>query len=179
MIRDFDIDVFKLKDSEYKYEFSIDSNFFQMFEGSKVEQGELTVDLGLEKTTGFIKLNFGITGSVLLICDRSLEPFDSPLEVSKELILKFGEEETELTDEIAMIPWNTQKINVAQYIYEFIELSIPMKKLHPKFQEQELDEEEETNLIYSTSDQHDENPGTENDEETIDPRWSSLKKLKK
>jgi uncharacterized metal-binding protein YceD (DUF177 family) len=55
-------------------------------------------------------------------------------------------------------------------MYEFIALEIPMKKLHPRFQN-ETDDEAEGKVIYSS--------GTEaSEDEPIDPRWEVLKKLK-
>ena len=47
--------------------------------------------------------------------------------------MKFGDEEGELSDEMEIISSNTQRINVARYIYELVNVSIPMKKLHPRY----------------------------------------------
>jgi uncharacterized protein len=106
-----------------------------------------------------IQLFFHIIGTVELICDRTLEPFDFLLDIHQKLILKYGEEDEELTDEIAIISKNTQQINIAQYVYEFIGLAIPMKKLHPSLAQEEYQENEEGILVYSseTSPQENEN----------------------
>jgi uncharacterized metal-binding protein YceD (DUF177 family) len=67
---------------------------------------------------------------------------------------------------------------VAQYIYEFIGLAIPMKRLHPRFEEEEQEDEDiEGILIYSTKKEGDD-PEDEEDEK-IDPRWDILNNLKK
>jgi len=60
-------------------------------------------------------------------------------------------------------------------MYEFIGVEIPIKKLHPRFQEEE-NEDDETNgkLIYTSS--TDTTSGEDDDQ--IDPRWEQLKKLK-
>jgi uncharacterized metal-binding protein YceD (DUF177 family) len=122
-------------------------------------------------------LHFHIIGSVELICDRTLEPFDFPLDIEQKLILKYGEADEELTDEIEIISRNTQQINVAQYIYEFIGLAIPMKKLHPTLALADYQENEEGILVYSseTSGPEDEK---ESSTEATDPRFDILKKLK-
>jgi len=117
-------------------------------------------------------LSFFITGSIELICDRSLKKFDFPLNFEKELILKYGNEESELTDEIEMIHWDAQSVNVAQYIYEFIGLEIPMRKLHPSLNTDIEDKGNE--LIYSTNNLG-ENPDKK---EKYDPRWDDLKEFK-
>jgi uncharacterized protein len=66
--------------------------------------------------------------------------------------LKYGEEDREIDDEIEMISRNRQGINVGQYIYEFIATSIPMKKLHPRYSEEEAKEVGDK-LIYTSESQ--------------------------
>ena len=57
----------------------------------------------------------------------------------------------ELTEEISIINRNKTQINVAGYIYEFIALALPMKKIHPDLRKPEEEGEEETEtLIYSS-----------------------------
>lgn len=116
--------------------------------------------------------DFQIDAEVELICDRSLEPFMFPIKKSENLLIKFGEEDVELGDEIISIHRDTQSLNIAQNIFEYLTISIPMKKLHPKFE----GEEETDELIYSSDDFVEEE---EENEETLDPRWEALRNLKK
>lgn len=164
---DYNIDIFKLSNSSHQYDFQFDDNFFDLFEASLVDKGSGKIDLILLKSDSFIELKFEITGKIELVCDRTLEPFWFELKLSNKLLLKFGEEWEEISDEILMMPRGEQTINVAQYIYEFIGVSIPMKKLHPKFNA----EDENDDFIYSSEDVN------ENDK-SIDPRWRKLKDLK-
>ena len=85
----------------------------------------------------------------------------------------YGEEDMEIDDEIEMISRNRQGINVGQYIYEFIGTAIPMKKLHPRYNKGEENNEEQ--LIYSSANDR---SAAEDDRGGIDPRWEALKKLK-
>jgi len=165
---DYNIDIFKLSNSSHQYDFEFDDSFFDLFEESLVEKGNGKVSLVLLKSDSFIQLKFEITGEIELVCDRSLEPFWNKLELKNKLLLKFGDDWEELSDEILMMPRGEQTINVAQYIYEFIGVSIPMKKLHPKFN----NEDEEDDFLYSSEDSN------EDDNSTIDPRWKKLKDLK-
>jgi uncharacterized protein len=98
------------------------------------------------------------------------------LEIRQELIIKFGDEFAELDDDIVVIPRETQHLNVAQYIYEFISVDVPMKKLHPELvTKEDEDYEVEGSLIYQTSAEQD----TDDDsEENVDPRWEALKKFR-
>ena len=169
---DYNIDIFKLSNSSHQYEFVFDDSFFEMFEGSLVSKGNGKIDLVLLKSDSFIELKFEIIGKVELVCDRSLEPFGFKLALKDKLLLKFGEDWEEISDAILMMPRNEQTINVAQYIYEFIGVAIPMKKLHPKF-----DNEDETDdFVYFSEDSSEVD---DNDNEAgIDPRWKKLKDLK-
>ena len=165
----FNIDIFRLSNSIHDYQFEIGNSFFEAQPGSLVNEGQGSVKVLLDKNDNFIKASFELDLAVKLECDRSLEPFDFPIKKEENLIFKFGEEEAEVDDDIVIINRNRQRLNMAQYIYEFIGVSIPMKKLHPKYEnEGDVDE-----MIYSS--------GNENDEESteaIDPRWQKLKKLK-
>ncbi len=175
-LRDFDIDIFGLKDKTYEFDFEGDSSFFALFENSLVEKGEFKVKLRLDKSSTMLQLHFRITGSIELTCDRSLEPFDYPLDIEENHILKFGEENQELTDEIEIINRNTVTINVAQYVYEFIMLAVPMKKIHPKFADQEFEENSEGLLVYRSKTESETTEDTK-EESDVDPRWAALRKL--
>jgi uncharacterized metal-binding protein YceD (DUF177 family) len=76
----------------------------------------------------------------------------------------------------------TQYINVAQHLYDYIGLAIPMKKLHPRFveedQEREDDPEAEGLLIYSTGSEGEEDEDDDDEDGPLDPRFAALKKLK-
>lgn len=176
-LKAYTIEIIKLSNKRHEFEFESGSDFFENFEQSLINKGTFKVKLLLDKSETMIQLNFRITGSVELICDRTLEPFDYPLDIDQKLILKYGEEAEELTDEIEIISRNSQHINVAQYIYEFIGLAIPMKKLHPKLAQAEYQENEEGILVYSSGEAATDDESAEANE-AIDPRFDILKKLK-
>ena len=173
-IRSFDIHIFNLSIGEHNYEIEIDEKLFEAFENEIVSSGKLTANILLSKSEAMIEMDFQIEGIVELECDRSLDLFDYPLNFEKKMIFKLGEEEQELSDEVLVISRDTQTINVASLIFEFITIEVPMKKLHPRFLETETDEDSEGTMVYS-SEVSDE---TEYDEEP-DPRWKALGKLKK
>ena len=87
-------------------------------------------------------------------------------------MFKYDQEEKELTEEIVLISRERASLDVGQYLYELIGVSVPIKRLHPKFQNDDL-EESDIQLVYSSPIEK-----TENEEDAIDPRWEKLKKLK-
>ncbi len=86
-------------------------------------------------------------------CDRCLEDFNLPVEDEQSLLVKFHETEWEDADVIYILQ-GTQSLNIARYIYEFINLAVPITKTHDdagescdpemlKFIEQEKDESQD------------------------------------
>jgi uncharacterized protein len=172
--KDYNIEIYKLANGRHNYNFEVNDLFFSMFEGSLIEKGSGLIAVELEKADSFIKLVFELEGMYELMCDRSLENYFHPYSTKEHVIFKFGDETRELDDDVYVILKNTQRLNVAQLIYEFISITIPMKKLHPRFaDEPEVDDEQ---LIYSSLDKEPE--GEEGPENEIDPRWLKLKNLR-
>ncbi len=167
-LRTYEIDLIRLKNGNHPFHYKVGNDFFSLFDYGILKKGEVEVSLDLLRKDSFIELTFEMHGEVDLICDRSLDHFDYPMEISEQIILKYGDREEEIGLNVEMIPGNTQSINVARYIYELLTVAIPMKKLHPRYDQPQGIEDE---VIYSS--------GTESSkEEETDPRWQILKKLK-
>ena len=175
----YNIDIYGLEDKQYAYEMESGDAFFQELEQDLIEYGHFKTRIVLNKSATMIQLNFHTVGSVTLTCDRSLDPFEEPIDSNERIILKFGDHNEELTDEIEIIDRNTPRINVARYLFDFVALSLPFKKIHPDLrgEEEEIDPLDEADgiLVYSSETAASEE--TE-EEEKIDPRWEALKKLK-
>ncbi len=167
VLRHFKIEIFGLKNGDHQFEFSFDESFFAEFENSLVSKGKGSCNVSLTKTDSMITLHFIVKASIELECDRSLELFDHPIQVEKDLIYKYGDEDKELSEDVYVMTKGTQEINIATYLYELINLEVPMKKLHPKFQDNNEDDE----LIFTSETE-------EVEEKSVDPRWEALRKLK-
>ena len=164
----FEIDVFKLREGQHTYDFEVEQEFFDLFENSPVAGGNGVVQATLDKQERMILVTMEIRVAVPLECDKTLKPFDHPIEEVREVMYKYGETEEELDDDLFMITKNTQRIDLTQLLYEYICMAVPMRKIHPDHQ----DESEEDEVVYSSSEQND-TP----DDDAIDPRWSKLKDL--
>jgi uncharacterized protein len=139
-----------------------------------IADGNLHADVTLHKTERLITIDSHITGTVRLTCDRSLDEFDQPLDIDNQLLVRYGDEPKELDDDVLQVTPETLTLNIAQHLYDYIGLALPMKKLHPRFQnEADEDPDSATKLIFSTR-PADEKP---DDDEPIDPRWAALKNL--
>ena len=86
---------FEVTSSRYK---KIEDEFFELFDYSLIDHGSLKTVILLEKKTTFISLAFQISGSVELICDRSLEKFSHDLSIENSMVLKYGDEAKIVSD---------------------------------------------------------------------------------
>ena len=138
ILNTFKIDIFRLENKQYLHEFEGNDDFFEALDQELIQKGNFKATVVLNKNETMIQMMYKITGSVELTCDRSLDLFDFPVDITQKMILKFSDHNEEITEELVLIDRNTQYINVAQDIFDFIGLQIPIKKLHPRFIKDEV-----------------------------------------
>jgi uncharacterized metal-binding protein YceD (DUF177 family) len=182
----YNIDLKNLSPGIHKYTYSLENKFFIDIDGTEVQKGKVNVDLSIKSSGNIFEMNFHIEGIVLVPCDRCLDDMEIPIETQSRLVVKFGNEYAEESDEVVVIPYTEGAINLAWFIYEFIALAVPMKHVHApgkcnKTMSSKLkkhttrnsadDEDLEDNIA-------DDDIAIEDDEtESIDPRWDALKGL--
>ncbi|WP_304516520.1 YceD family protein [Cecembia rubra] len=187
LLRNYNIDIIKLKDGRHAFHFEVGDDFFKFYEAEDwVNGSKISVNVSLNKTASVIEADYVFAGTVRLTCDRSLEEFDHPLGFTEKVIYKYGPIEQEISEDVFMITRDTPSINIAQLVYEFILLAIPAKKIHPDYEEEMDDEafDEEGSIVYLSEDLESEEieeleEEEENTDKPVDPRWEILNKLKK
>ena len=164
VLKDFTIPFVGLKEGNHDFTFDIDEKFFDSFEYSEINNGKVRVLVSMEKQSRMMIFNFTIKGVVVVACDRCLSDMEYPVNGSERLIVKFGQEWKEETDEILIIPQTDSHIDLSQFIYEYIMLMLPYKRVHTEG-EGICDAE-----MIGKLEQH--------TEPEPDPRWDALKELK-
>ncbi len=167
----YSIDIFNLKHGKHRFEFLLEAAFFEFFGSELLENGRLQVAAELQKSETMLQLNLQIAGTIELECDRSLQKFEYPVDTSHRLYFKFGDAWDESGEDIIIVPRNQSDLDLSQFMYDFVVLEVPARKLHPDHQEEETDNHE-GEIYYSTDGQQAGN------EKPADPRWEKLKKLK-
>ena len=152
----------------HNFEFHVDDAFFENFEYSEIKKGNIIVNISLEKQETMLMLSFNIYGKVNIICDRCSDFFDIPISTNEQLIIKFGDEDFEETDDILVIPFSEHKIDLSHLIYEYINLSLPIKRVHPDDKQGNPTCNPEIIKIMEEL----------SEKESTDHRWDVLKKLK-
>jgi uncharacterized metal-binding protein YceD (DUF177 family) len=169
----YNIEFKGLKEGLHDYEFEVDDKFFVHFEESLVEKGNAKVKVTLEKRSTFLTLHFNIKGWLELTCDRCLELYQQKIKNKAEIFVKFGEQDENEEDSVLWILPEEHNINLAQLIYEYVSLSIPLRHVHPK----NKDGKRGCNTEMIDKLKNFTNVGNSN-KEMVDPRWAALEKLK-
>lgn len=114
------------------YEYDLDDSFFKLIndDESEVKKGKLKVAVSVTRTVAAFDVLFDINGVIHTPCDRCLDNVSLDVDTKQKLVVKFGAEYSEESDEIIIVPENEGEINVAWFIYEFIILCLPLKKVH-------------------------------------------------
>src|SRR5699024_5192545 len=168
---DFGIQFAGLKDGKHHFEYHIDNAFFALFEYEEFNSADVDVEVLLEKKPNLLEFHFSVRGNVNVYCDVSNEPFDQPIDGNMNLVVKFGDDFREEENNLIIIPQSAHQVEIQQYVYEAIVLSVPLKKVHPGVMDGTLESE----ILDKLEELSPGNP-KENKNET-DPRWDKLKDL--
>ncbi|HEY9363515.1 MAG TPA: DUF177 domain-containing protein [Chitinophagaceae bacterium] len=131
--RDFEIAFVGLKPGIHEYSFEVTDKFFDAFQKQDFTNCHATIKLMLEKRPGFLLLKFEIGGSVELTCDRCNNSLPFQLWDEFNMTVKMVDEPGKMNDQeedpdVFYISRGESHINLENWIYEFINLSIPMQK---------------------------------------------------
>jgi uncharacterized metal-binding protein YceD (DUF177 family) len=162
-----------LKLGKHQFEYQVDNTFFANFDYDEFESSNIKVNVVLEKKSTLMELAFKHKGTIHVSCDLTNEMFDLPIKGKINLIVNFGEEFNDDNEELLILPHGEHQIDISQYVYEMIVLSVPLKRVHPGIKDGSL----KTPVL----DKLKELSGNEKkeviQEENTDPRWDKLKKL--
>ncbi|MCX2678981.1 DUF177 domain-containing protein [Galbibacter sp. EGI 63066] len=170
--KEFDIPFIGLKQGKHQFDYEIGKEFFDAFEYDEFNDAKVDVKTILDKKSNMLEFTFESSGTVNVFCDLSNEPYDQEIKGNLHLLVKFGEEYNDENEEVLIIPHGEHQINVAQYIYEMIVLSVPRKRIHPGVEDGSLSTETLKKLEEFQPKEEKENKDGE-----TDPRWDQLKKL--
>lgn len=190
---EYSIQLKTMEIGESDFEYSLGNEYFEAIGEEAIQKGNVNARVHVVKTLRQSELSFTLEGKVVVPCDRCLEEMDQPIKATGRLIVRFGKEYKDDGDDIVIIPEDQGIINVSWFLYEFIELAIPIKHVHPfghcnsgmasKLSQHLVDSESfEADTMFADDDDDNAMPqsaDSSNDDGNVDPRWEALKKLKK
>lgn len=128
---EYKIQLKSLSEGVYTYEFHLGKKFFENMESQDIHDADLHVGLTLTYKRDIYTLDFKITGTITLICDRCLDDLIMPIDTTYHINVKYGDDYNDEADDLLVIPGSDNYLNVAYMLYDTIALSIPMKHVHP------------------------------------------------
>jgi uncharacterized metal-binding protein YceD (DUF177 family) len=150
------------------YDWDVDKKFFEAIENPDVLDCQLYLKLELDKQERMMVLNFTIRGHLEVACDRCLDPFKLPVEIEEHYFIKFGEERMEESETVLVIPEAEYQLDISDLVYDYVSLSIPIRKVHPEDANGNPTCDPDT---YSRLKEHAPREGS-------DPRWDALRNIK-
>jgi uncharacterized metal-binding protein YceD (DUF177 family) len=156
---------------EHQFEFEVTQTFFAQFKDSEITKAQILVKANLVKQNNLMHILFNFEGTVNLSCDRCLIDYDCPISGTEKLIIKHGKPE-ESNDEILVLKEGLEEADFTQYLYEYIELAIPSRKVPCEDDEFDGDVECDEDTLAKYNELKTEEEPSEN------PEWDKLKNIK-
>ena len=169
-LKEYDISFTGLKPGKHQYKYFINKEFFEAFNYDEFLSADVEIILDFIKKATLLELHFNAKGNVKVVCDISNEPYNQTIQGDLDTVVKFGDEFNDDNEELIIIPFDDHQINVSQFIYEMIVLSVPSKRIHPGIEDGTL----QSDILEKLKDLE---PGKNKESDMIDPRWADLKKL--
>ena len=170
-IKGFSVKFIGLKEGTHNFQFPLSKSLFETFEYSEFNSVDINVDLVLVKKSTIIELSLKGSGSVNINCTLTNEPFDYQINSKLNLLVKFGDSYNDENDELLVLPHGSHSIDLDQYFYEMVVLTMPIRNVHPDVENGTLDSE-----ILNRLKEFDINKEKNSN---FDARWDKLKELKK
>lgn len=164
----YKIPLIGLKVGTHEFDYKLDNQFFDEFEELEGTIGELNAHVVLIKSESLMTLNLKLTGAIEALCDRCLDTFNMAFEAETKLLVKFSDESEEQVDDLIVISFKEDHLDLKDLFYELYFLNIPLQAIHP-----DVDGESTCNEnMLERLDEYSVDPVKK-----IDPRWEELKKL--
>jgi len=132
--RAFEIAFVGLKPGIHEFVYEIDDQFFAENGEKDFTNCTATIKLQLDKKTSFMLLKFEIGGKADVICDRCNNTLAVDLWDEFNMVVKMVDNPDQMNEQeddpdIFYISRTESHLQVADWIYEFVSLSIPMQRM--------------------------------------------------
>ncbi len=132
--RAFEVAFVGLKPGVHEFNYELDEKFFAEKGAQDFLNPKASVKMSLEKNTSFMLLKFEVAGNALVTCDRCGNPLTIDLWDDFKMLVKLEDHPEEMNDQeedpdVYYISRTESHLDVGDWIYEFVMLSIPMQKM--------------------------------------------------
>lgn len=128
--REFEIAFVGLKQGEHAFNYELNTAFFKERGAESADNMHANVKLLLEKNTGFLLLKFAVGGNAEVNCDRCGNLLTVDLWDEFNMVVKTTENPGEMNEQeedadVFYIAKTESHLDVSDWLYEFVMLSIP------------------------------------------------------
>ncbi|MCM1501678.1 MAG: YceD family protein [Bacteroidales bacterium] len=115
------------------FAWSIRKDFFTEFGNAEIIDANLSVEADVEKSGQYLGIDCKINGTVTVPCDRCLGNLECPVDAIVKLSIKYGVASDGMDEgerEVICLPANDTDLDMAQTIYDYACLSLPIQRVH-------------------------------------------------
>ncbi|MGF7231796.1 YceD family protein [Arachidicoccus sp.] len=131
--RAYEIAFVGLKPGVHTFDYKVSDKFFADYGQQDFDNCDVSIKLTLEKNASLLLLKFDIAGTVNVLCDRCANTIVKDLWDEFNMVVKMVENPDEMNNQeedpdIYYIKYNESHLHIADWIYEFVNLSIPAQR---------------------------------------------------
>lgn len=160
-----------LKSGEHTFQYVVDDAFFKDREYSEIQKARIHTTVTLNKETNLLVFDIKMEGTINVMCDRCGDPFDLPVWGENKLVVSLTNDRFDNENDIVAIPIDSAEIDVSQFLYEYISVLLPQRRIHPDNAEGASGCNPEAIKMLNKL-------AVQEQEKKTDPRWDALNKLK-
>lgn len=127
----YSVDYLGLGEGSHTLTFDLDGELFKVLESNEVKDAACEANVTLNIAKRSISAHIDITGKVTVECDRCLEDCIIPIQFNGDLDITIADTEGEYDGEHMTIA-HGNNLNLAQYLYESVVISLPIRRVHPE-----------------------------------------------
>lgn len=116
----------------HTFDFEVGDALFEAFESNEIKGGSCRVHVDLTRSETLLDLVVGIAGRVTVVCDRCLEDCPVPIDYRGRLLVHLSDTAGEYDGDEMWVSPSEGSVDLTQYIYESIVLSLPYRRVHPE-----------------------------------------------
>ncbi len=130
----YDVPIQSLHIGEYTFKYLLNKDFFINYDCADLQSSEIEAEVKIAKKNNFLQLSIYLYGYVFLVCDRCANVFKNNIWDEFSMMVKMVDNpqkynQEEQDPDVYYIGKNDNHINLANWLYEFAYLSIPLHKI--------------------------------------------------
>lgn len=121
-----------LENGRHEFRFEVGKPLFEAFGSPEIKDGRCDVEVVVERSEALLEAAVRIGGYVVVPCDRCLEECRIPIDFAGRVPIRYDEVPHEYDGETLWLLPGEDEVDLAQYVYESIVLSLPYQRVHPE-----------------------------------------------